>query len=125
MTGHLGYKKHHPAGQGRGTAGTGTSAKTVLTDIGAVDLAVLPDRNGTFEPKIVRKGQAGWPDQRADHRAVCAGRDDQHRVGVADRRAPAAATRHGWNPCSPDSVLPWRVRRSSSSRSGPTIEMDI
>lgn len=57
MTGHLGYKKHHPAGQGRGTPGNGTSAKTVLTDIGAVDLAVPPDRNGTFEPKIVRKGQ--------------------------------------------------------------------
>ena len=87
-----------------GDSRNGTSAKTVLTDIGAVDLAVLPDRNGTFEPKIVRKGQTGWPGQRADHRAVCAGRDDQHRVGVADRRAPAAATRHGWNPCSPDSV---------------------
>jgi putative transposase len=29
----------------------------VLTDIGAVDLAVPRDRNGTFEPRIVRKGQ--------------------------------------------------------------------
>jgi transposase-like protein len=26
----------------------------VLTDIGAVDLAVPRDRNGSFEPKIVR-----------------------------------------------------------------------
>jgi putative transposase len=29
----------------------------VLTDIGAVDLAVPRDRAGTFEPQIVRKGQ--------------------------------------------------------------------
>jgi transposase-like protein len=40
-----------------GDSRNGTSAKTVLTDIGAVDLAVPRDRNGTFEPKIVRKGQ--------------------------------------------------------------------
>jgi putative transposase len=31
--------------------------KTVLTDVAAVDLAVPRDRNGTFEPRIVRKGQ--------------------------------------------------------------------
>lgn len=35
----------------------GTSVKTVLTDAGAVDLAVPRDRNGTFEPQIVRKGR--------------------------------------------------------------------
>gem|GEM_PF-6291473 len=29
----------------------------MLTDVGAVDLAVPRDRNGTFEPQIVRKGQ--------------------------------------------------------------------
>jgi putative transposase len=29
----------------------------MLTDIGAVDLAVPRDRNGSFEPQIVRKGQ--------------------------------------------------------------------
>jgi transposase-like protein len=29
----------------------------VLTDVGAVDLQVPRDRNGTFEPQIVRKGQ--------------------------------------------------------------------
>jgi len=29
----------------------------VLTDAGAVDLAVPRDRAGTFEPRIVRKGQ--------------------------------------------------------------------
>ena len=57
MTGHLGYDKHDPAGRGSGNSRNGTTAKTVLTDIGAVDLAVPRDRNGSFEPQIVRKGQ--------------------------------------------------------------------
>src|ERR1700722_154989 len=57
MTGHLGYEKHDPAGRGSGNSRNGTTAKTVLTDVGAVDLAVPRDRNGTFEPQIVRKGQ--------------------------------------------------------------------
>jgi hypothetical protein len=57
MTGHLGYDKHDPAGRGSGDNRNGTTGKTVLTDAGAVGLAVPRDRNGTFEPQIVRKGQ--------------------------------------------------------------------
>ena len=57
MTGHLGYEKHDPAGRGTGNSRNGTTGKTLLTDVGAVDLAVPRDRNGSFEPRIVRKGQ--------------------------------------------------------------------
>jgi putative transposase len=57
MTGHLGYEKHDPAGRGSGNSRNGTTGKTVLTDIGAVDLAVPRDRDGSFEPQVVRKGQ--------------------------------------------------------------------
>jgi putative transposase len=57
MTGHLGYEKHDPAGRGSGNRRNGATGKTVLTGVGAVDLAVPRDRNGTFEPQIVRKGQ--------------------------------------------------------------------
>jgi len=57
MTGHLGYEKHDPAGRGSGNSRNGTTGKTLLTDVGAVDLAVPRDRNGSFEPQIVRKGQ--------------------------------------------------------------------
>src|SRR5215472_16154839 len=57
MTGHLGYEKHDPAGRGSGNNRNGTTPKTVLTDVGAVDLAVPRDRNGSFEPQIVRTGQ--------------------------------------------------------------------
>ena len=58
MTGHLGYEKHDPAGRGSGNSCNGTTAKTVLTDVGAVGLAVPRDRAGTFEPRFVRKGQS-------------------------------------------------------------------
>lgn len=57
MTSHLGYEKHDPAGRGSGNNRNGSTLKTLLTDIGAVDLDVPRDRNGSFEPKIVRKGQ--------------------------------------------------------------------
>lgn len=57
LTGHLGYDKHDPAGRGSGNSRNGTTPKTVLPDVGAVDLAVPRDRNGTFEPQIGRKGQ--------------------------------------------------------------------
>jgi putative transposase len=57
MTGHLGYEKHDSAGRGSGNSRNGMTAKTVLTDVGAVDLAVPRDRNGSSGPQIVRKGQ--------------------------------------------------------------------
>jgi len=57
MTGHLGYEKHDPAGRGSGNSRNGMTPKTVLTDVGAVDLQVPRDRAGTFEPQIVGKGQ--------------------------------------------------------------------
>jgi len=57
MTEHLGYEKHDPAGRGSGNSRNGVTGKTLLTDIGAVDLEVPRDRNGSFAPQIVRKGQ--------------------------------------------------------------------
>ena len=56
MTGHLGYDKHDPAGRGSGNSRNGSTPKTMLTDVGAVDLAVPRDRNGSFEPQIGRCG---------------------------------------------------------------------
>jgi putative transposase len=57
MTAHLGYEKHDPAGRGSGNSRNGSTGKTLLTDVGAVELAVPRDRNGSFDPQIVRKGQ--------------------------------------------------------------------
>ncbi len=57
LTHHLGYEKGDPAGRGSGNSRNGHSAKTVLTDEGELDLSVPRDRAGTFEPRLVPKGE--------------------------------------------------------------------
>jgi transposase-like protein len=58
MTEHLGHDKHAPAGNESGNVRNGTRAKTVLTEAtGQVGIEVPRDRDGTFEPQIVRKRQ--------------------------------------------------------------------
>ena len=57
LSGHLGYAKGDPAGRGTGNSRNGHSDKRVLTEDGEVNLAVPRDRNGTFEPVIVPKGE--------------------------------------------------------------------
>jgi hypothetical protein len=57
ITDHLGYDKHDPAGKGSGNSRNGSRSKTVLTDVGPVEVKVPRDVAGTFEPQIVRKRQ--------------------------------------------------------------------
>jgi putative transposase len=57
MDAHLGYDKHDPAGRDGGNSRNGTRAKTVLTEAGPVEITVPRDRDGSFEPQIVRKRQ--------------------------------------------------------------------
>jgi transposase-like protein len=57
MTEHLGYDKHHPAGRDGGNSRNGTRAKTVLTEIGPVEIEVPRDTDASFDPQIVRKRQ--------------------------------------------------------------------
>ncbi len=57
MAEHLGYEKHDPAGQDSGNSRNGTRSKTVLTEIGPVEIEVPRDTESTFEPQIVRKRQ--------------------------------------------------------------------
>lgn len=57
MTDHLGYEPYDPAGFGSGNNRNGTTAKTVATELGPVELEVPRDRSGTFTPQTVRKGQ--------------------------------------------------------------------
>ena len=55
MTEHLGYEAHDPAGHHSGNSRNGTRTKTVLTDIGPVELEVPRDWDASFEPVIVPK----------------------------------------------------------------------
>src|SRR5215470_9056333 len=57
MEDHLGYAKHAPAGRDKGNSRNGNRSKTVLTEVGEVEIDVPRDREGTFEPRIVKKRQ--------------------------------------------------------------------
>jgi putative transposase len=57
MSEHLGYDKHDVAGRTGGNSRNGTRAKTVLTEIGPVQIEVPRDTDASFTPQIVRKRQ--------------------------------------------------------------------
>jgi transposase-like protein len=57
MDGHLGFAKHASEGRDGGNSRNGTRTKTVISDVGPVDVEVPRDRDGSFEPVIVRKHQ--------------------------------------------------------------------
>jgi putative transposase len=60
---HLGYGKHERAGRAGGNARNGRRSKTVLSEVGPVPIDVPRDRDGSFEPVIVRKRSGaftGW-----------------------------------------------------------------
>jgi putative transposase len=57
MSEHLGYDKHDPVGRTGGNCRNGTRAKTVLTEIGPVQIEVPRDTDASFSPQIVRKRQ--------------------------------------------------------------------
>ena len=58
MSEHLGYDKHETAGRNLGNSRNGKRSKTLLTSSsGDVQIDMPRDRDGTFEPVIVRKRQ--------------------------------------------------------------------
>ena len=57
LTDHLGYEKHDRAGHGSGNSRNGVTGKRLGTEVGDLDLATPRDRNGTFEPQLVPKGE--------------------------------------------------------------------
>ena len=54
---HLGYDKHDPAGRGSGNSRNGTTPKTVVTEVGDVQLDQPRDRNASFTSVLVPKDQ--------------------------------------------------------------------
>lgn len=57
LSGYLGYEKGDPAGRLMPNARNGSTPKTVLTEAGPVGLDVPRDRDGSFTPRLVPKGQ--------------------------------------------------------------------
>jgi putative transposase len=60
MAEHLGYEKHDPDGNNSGNSRNGVTRKTLKGDFGEVEVETPRDRNGEFEPKMVKKNQTRW-----------------------------------------------------------------
>ena len=61
MTAHLGYEKHAPEGRNRGNSRNGMSTKRLKTETGELGLKIPRDREGSFDPVLVPKGQRRLP----------------------------------------------------------------
>jgi putative transposase len=63
---HLGYEKGDRAGYGTPNSRNGATSKTVRSEVGQIELDTPRDRLGTFEPRLVPKGErtlgGGLPD---------------------------------------------------------------
>jgi putative transposase len=57
LTDHLGYEPHAEPPGGTGNTRNGSTPKTLITDNGPVPIDTPRDRDGSFEPTIVRKRQ--------------------------------------------------------------------
>jgi putative transposase len=56
LTEYLGYERHQEPPGGTGNTRNGSTAKTVATEHGPVEIKTPSDRRGGFEPQLVRKG---------------------------------------------------------------------
>jgi len=61
MTAHLGYEKHAQEGRDGGNSRNGKTGKRVKTDSAEMGIEVPRDREGTFDPQMVAKGQRRLP----------------------------------------------------------------
>jgi putative transposase len=57
LTEHLGYEKHDPVGYKSGNSRNGATKKALKGDFGEIELETPRDRDSSFEPKIIAKGQ--------------------------------------------------------------------
>jgi putative transposase len=57
LTDHLGYEPHYEPPGGTGNTRNGSTPKTLVTEHGEVAIDAPRDRDGSFEPQIVRKRQ--------------------------------------------------------------------
>lgn len=58
MTEHLGYVKNASSGNNSGNSRNGSYNKKLKGDFGQIDLSVPRDRNSTFDPVIIPKGES-------------------------------------------------------------------
>jgi transposase-like protein len=61
LSDHLGYEKHDAEGRNGGNSRNGLTRKRVKTDTAEMEIEVPRDRDGSFEPRLVAKGQRRLP----------------------------------------------------------------
>ena len=57
LTHHLGYEKNNPDGKNTGNSRNGKYSKTLKGDLGKLPINIPRDRNGEFDPQIIKKHQ--------------------------------------------------------------------
>ena len=62
ITDHLGYDRHDAAGRDGGNSRNGHRAKTVLTEVGPVEIDVPRDRDATFASASAGRSESDWLD---------------------------------------------------------------
>ena len=96
LTDHLGYEPHREPPGGAGNTRNGSTPKTLVTEHGPVEIRTPRDRDGSFEPKIVRKRQRRFEGFDEKILALYAAGD----VDPGYRGAPARALRRVGRPGS-------------------------
>ena len=95
ITDHLGHDKYERSGNQTGNTRNGGRSKTVLTDVGPVEITVPRDRDGSFEPKIV----ANLPSAAT----LISRRSPRMTFGTSRTSPPLASTRYSLvSPLSPE-----------------------
>jgi transposase-like protein len=113
MTEHVGYDRHTPQDRNGGNSRNGSRSKTVLTEVGPVEIAVPRDRHGTLEPATVRKRQRRLQGVDAMVISLCAKGLTTGEIAVtaAALRSPPA-----WSRTTTRATSRFVARRSTSPR---------
>jgi putative transposase len=83
---HLGYEKYSRKGNPVGNSRNGHSRKTLKGEQGHVEIEVPRDRQGSFEPQLVKKGQTRLDGtDRQNPCPVCAWHDHTRHSGATAR----------------------------------------
>lgn len=84
LTHHLGYEKHDSAGNNSGDLRNGTTPKIIKGKRGQIEIEVPRDRNGDFEPQLVKKNQRRFDS--LDEKIISRIRHRSARCGSASQR---------------------------------------
>ena len=98
LTGHLGYEHGHEAPPVQSNRRNGVSRKTMKGEDGAFEIAIPRDREGSFEPKLIGKGQTridGLDESEEDQETV------RGTVSLTNRRDVRARDERARHPRSP------------------------